>query len=100
MDDLISRKAVLNEIRKVECEPGYQHQGEDWAVGLCIAESIVEGAESAEPERKKGRWIYDTERVTADGFVHSQYHCSNCGYQVTGWIPNYCQYCGADMRGE
>ena len=45
-DDLISRKAVLKQIRKNECEPGYQHVGEDWSVGLCIAESIVEEAES------------------------------------------------------
>ena len=45
-DDLISRKAVLKQIRKIECEPGYQHVGEDWSVGLCIAESIVEEAES------------------------------------------------------
>lgn len=58
MSDLISRKAVLEEIQKIECEPDYQHVGEDWAVGLIIAENIVENAESiestpsAEPERK------------------------------------------------
>lgn len=66
MSDLISRKAVLEEIRKIECEPGYQHVGEDWAVGLNIAENIVESAESiestpsAEPDR---RWIPVTEAM-------------------------------------
>lgn len=49
-DDLISRKAVLKQIRKIECEPGYQHVGEDWAVGLCMAESIVECTESVDPQ--------------------------------------------------
>ena len=66
MSDLISRKAVLEEIQKIECEPGYQHVGEDWSVGLIIAENIVESAESiesttsAEPER---RWIPVTEKL-------------------------------------
>lgn len=69
MSDLISRKAVLEEIQKIECEPGYQHVGEDWAVGLIIAENIVESAESiestpsAEPERK---WIPVTEALPED----------------------------------
>lgn len=69
MSDLISRKAVLEEIQKIECEPGYQHVGEDWAVGLIIAENIVESAESiestpsAEPER---RWIPVTDRLPKD----------------------------------
>ena len=66
MSDLISRKAVLEEIQKIECEPGYQHVGEDWVVGLIIAENIVESAESiestpsAEPKR---RWIPVTEAL-------------------------------------
>lgn len=69
MSDLISRKTVLEEIQKIECEPGYQHVGEDWAVGLIIAENIVESAESieskpsAEPER---RWIPVIERLPED----------------------------------
>ena len=75
MDDLINRKAVLNEIRKIECEPGYHHQGEDWSVGLCIAESIVKEAESVESKQKKGEWmlyesrsnIYDLEGVCTWG---------------------------------
>lgn len=92
MDDLISRKAVLNKIRKVECEPGYQHQGEDWAVGLCIAESIVEEAESVESKWKKGR-------LKTTGFFTCQ--CSECGAQFHELeYTNFCPNCGADMRDK
>lgn len=35
---------ILNEIRKREKEPNYQHEGEDWCAGMCIAENIVEQA--------------------------------------------------------
>ena len=38
-----------------------------------------------EPERKKGKWI--------------DLKCDQCG-QVDTSKPNFCPYCGADMRGE
>ena len=46
---------------------------------------------SAEPERKKGKWIW------TDGV-----RCSRCNYKLhTTGIPRYCPNCGADMtRGE
>ena len=55
------------------------------------------------PERKKGKWIYD-----GKGF----YMCSSCGKPWVHWwarvVPlnrmckelRYCPMCGADMRGE
>lgn len=100
MSDLIERKDAIDyfvtNIGVVD-EDGYAV--DDYDERVKIWTERFSGIPSAEPERKKGRWIYDTERVT-DGLVHSQYHCSNCGIQIFGWIPNYCQYCGADMRGE
>ena len=53
----------------------------------------------AEPERKKGKWIYDTERVAGDGWTYSQYHCSECKFQELGGLANFCPNCGAEMRG-
>ena len=64
MSDLISRQAVLEEIRKIECEPGYQHVGEDWAVGLIIAENIVESAESIESTSSAEPEIITIEEVS------------------------------------
>lgn len=55
---------------------------------------------SAKPERRKGEWIYDTERVWHDGGIHSQYHCSVCGFQIFEGRCNFCPYCGAEMRGD
>lgn len=94
MDDLISRKAILNEIRKIECEPGYQHIGEDWVVGLCIAESIIEEAEVAEPER---RWIPVTERLPQNDTEVLVTVCDDSGdtpweYVSVGWQTPDGQY--------
>ena len=45
---------------------------------------------SAEPERKKGKWL-----------LFDGYRCSRCNYKLqTMGIPMYCPNCGADMRGE
>lgn len=103
MSDLISRQAILDKIRKIEGEPDYQHQGEDWAVGLCIAESIVEEAETAEPERKKGKWIKH-ENPTLGRCMKIIYECSVC-HKAVGCEyfvrRSFCPNCGAEMsRGE
>ena len=52
---------------------------------------------SAEPERKKGRWI---NHRCDDG--HNIADCSLCGNPIQ-WFdpdskPNFCPNCGADMR--
>ena len=56
---------------------------------------------SAQPERKKGKWIplFDG-RFTGGAYW---FHCSNCERVVPdvrngGW--NFCPNCGADMRGD
>lgn len=48
-------------------------------------------------ERKKGKWIYDTERIMGDGRINRQFHCSVCGDQEFT-LYSYCPSCGADMR--
>ena len=103
MSDLISRQYVLDKFKALcdACGVGEKYEGvmcrccylDD---GICI----VEDAPSAEPERKKGKWIYDTERVMGDGWTYSQYHCSECKYQQIGGAVNFCPNCGADMRGD
>ena len=55
-----------------------------------------------QPERKKGKWIFDGKRHEG-GIVWC--HCSVCGskenadYAMIQGI-NFCPNCGADMRGE
>ena len=108
---------------KVECANGYDPFAEKrkpnlWYGVICKkckiqtkayyteAEAITAwnramGGTSAEPEREKGKWIYDTERVAGDGWTYSQYHCSECGFQELGGLANFCPHCGVKMtRGE
>ena len=110
MSDLIRRedafKAVLgvttyDTVDDVEISCGYSVlDAEGWLGGVRDALRAIENIPSAEPERKKGEWIYDTERVAGDGWTYSQYHCSECGFQEIGGLANFCPHCGAEMRGD
>ena len=95
MSDLIERQKAIDALG--ECPVG----DTDWDLG-CRNQwewdtEILRTLPSAEPERKKGEWIYDTERVAGDGWTYSQYHCSECGFQELGGLANFCSHCGAEM---
>lgn len=50
---------------------------------------------SAQPERKKGKWIPYSK------VYECRYECSSCGYHLIGIHEseaNFCPNCGADMR--
>lgn len=91
MSDLIDRNAVMLRVREFIENPTYNEN---------MLVNDINALPSAEPERKKGKWIYDTERVMGDGWTYNQYHCSECGQQIIGAVRNFCPYCGADMKGE
>ena len=90
-DDLISRQVAIDAMSAVNDS-------------ICEQQAIDALWElpSAQPERKKGRWIItDTDSC----------YCSECKKDpisfVNGsefwWLdkmPNFCPNCGADMRGE
>ena len=86
---LINRETLLAEYDRVHVgEPGK-------------ARKLIEDAPTAEPERKKGRWIDDG--TYGDYHPHHAWHCSECEESVieidTPWFK-FCPNCGADMRGE
>ena len=97
MDDLISRQAAIEAVRIF------------YADECALVDSIEEQLEklpSAQPERKKGRWIYGEHDIAmCDG-----YRCDKCGffvpwdykYTFIDFINDYhfCPNCGSDMRGE
>lgn len=61
---------------------------------------VLSDLPSAEPERKKGEWVYDGKRGRFPACK-----CSICGhYENADWAMlqgvNFCPHCGADMRGE
>lgn len=75
---------------------------------LCEAVEIAIQALSAQPEHKRGKWIYGEDNLGTGG---DGWFCSECGH-FEKWdysadmksaelnLPNYCPNCGADMRGE
>ena len=90
MSDLISR---LSELR---CQYNCFDENERYAYHT-LSEAIK--AISAQPERKKGKWIYYPKAsgsVTSTA-VHLYPVCSECGREHP--ISNYCPNCGARMKG-
>ena len=74
MSDLISRDEAIDAMIML---------------GIKRAVPILATLQSAEPERKTGKWI-----------SHENYdECSKC-HCFTSVGFNYCPHCGADMRGE
>jgi hypothetical protein len=86
MDDLISRQAAIRWI-KAECNP-YGKPTLDYETSCRIME-YLDRMPSAQPERKKGRWLIKGRKIC----------CSECG-RVNFCKPNFCDECGADMREE
>lgn len=91
MDDLISRQAAIS-LAKDICVPNkdgsvYRHR--------CIDPYDILELPSAQPERKKGRWI------SSDDF-DEYYRCSECRKGETQFygLYRYCPWCGARMEGE
>lgn len=53
---------------------------------------------------KYGKWIKERRKCKGMFELYQTYiHCSECGkehYYGTGDMPNFCDNCGADMRGD
>ena len=104
--DLISRQAAIDELDKGAW-------GVEW--DKTLAKTMIESLPSAQPERKKGRWIpvdsysaFGGDEATwmAHGNPVAFYYCSECKEQAyagedgESLLTDYCPNCGADMRGE
>ena len=87
MSDLISRQAAIDAAR-------------DWYEGLICGsfkglEKRLRALPSAQPEPKRGRWIYKTDLITAPT---GYWECSECKEGKLLYEENFCPHCGADMR--
>ena len=96
MSDLISRQDAISALtsRIKTCKGIYG----DIGGAVSGAMKLIEALPSAEPERKKGEWIYDGKRGRFPACK-----CSICGhYENADWAmlqgANYCPNCGAEMR--
>ena len=104
MSDLISRQALCDDLREYKIYPvpisSDEFEVKGYNDGIDLAISVIAEFPSAEPERKKGEWIYDGIRGRFPACK-----CSICGhYENADWAllqgANFCSNCGADMRGE
>lgn len=94
VNDCISRKAA---IEKLISNLTYMHTfGADRSIDL------IEELPSAQPERKRGKWIEDD-----DGWDGVIWRCSECDalFTLVDGTPEeneyyFCPHCGADMRED
>ena len=90
VEDCISRQAAIDAAFSLceDCDSGYcgscrvNYPGEKDVI------KVIRNLPSAQPERKKGRWIDMDDHVM----------CSCCGATHYGSDKNFCPNCGADMR--
>ena len=99
MSDTISRQAAIDTVKSrktaEQCENGVVR---NWAVDLCV--DALEKLPSAQPERKKGKWILECD---AEGEGDNLYRCPECGcnYSCQEYdIPNFCPNCGSYNGGK
>lgn len=88
MDDLISRNEVVYDIDSIKPQ-----SDETWYSFYQKVLKIISSAKTIQPEREKGKWL-----INSDGYYP---YCSNCKNEPTSRVmTDFCDHCGADMRGE
>ena len=100
-NDCISRQAVIDALENIDCSDGIGIS----ALKCDVVEDAINAINalpSAQPERKRGKWIEDD-----DGWDEVIWRCSECDavFTLVDGTPEeneyyFCPHCGADMRGE
>lgn len=111
---------VIQQLPSAQPEPDWDYSEETKQITLIVPEDVYNSAEtiflsvgyegtlgirgmvySAQPERKKGRWVPII--CTSDGKHHEWcgHQCSICGERTLRLMHhNFCPNCGNDMREE
>jgi len=103
MNDLISRQAAIDELSQryiIMDNPHYI----GYNAGLDEAQKVIKALPPVQP--KRGKWIERGTWSEGEGMgeTYGKYWaCNQCGRKVKGdWDEcgkNFCDNCGADMRG-
>ena len=102
-DDTISRAAAIDalfELYEYQRDIDPTEAADLVRQGIYLAEKKIEQLPSAQPERKKGKWILECD---AEGEGDNLYRCPECGcnYSCQEYdIPNFCPNCGSYNGGE
>ena len=76
-----------------------------WKSGVYPVASNIHALPSAQPERKKGKWIKKMRITETEKYISydPDWYCACCGTKYDPHMArmvNFCYVCGADMRGE
>lgn len=96
--DLISRRAAIEAVRKISENPFLKPDDTD-RIWKSDAIEALRDLPTVQSERKDGEWI--EEGFYADGHSEHAYRCSECGEHYIGFCGefNFCPNCGVDLRG-
>ena len=112
MSDLIDRQAAIDALWKAlyeyedKTEKQFQESDEldisDWLLHRIYVQNMSDidrqtilNLPPAQPEPKRGRWIYKTDLITAPT---GYWECSECKEGRLLYEENFCPHCGAVMR--
>ena len=90
--DTISRQSVLDALNNIEIP-----RNASWYQYYQQALTAVDKLPPAQPEPKRGKWIYKTDLITVPT---GYWECSECKEGRLLYEANFCPNCGADMREE
>lgn len=99
-NNYVKRTFVLDLINEVNSSGGFKSYS-DYSTMFDLVDDMP--AADVQPV-KHGHWIEEVREVGGFFKLNQTYiHCSECGkehYSGTLPKPNFCDNCGADMRGE
>lgn len=101
MDELISKKAVIEAIEKARANVGHNLERSIGKSIIEILDDVGRDVNRLQPvESKRGKWIHHPEIGWGETWL-----CDQCGEKTTSTVmgkprDNFCPNCGANMRGE